>query len=146
MIRPAVPEDVDALVRLEAVFPGDRLSRQSFRRFLSRGAASILVYVQDREVIADSVVLYRRGSLSGRLYSLVVHPDAQGRGVARALLKAAELAALSKGCTSLRLEVRADNHAALALYARSGYLPFGQINDYYQDHTPAQRLRKPISV
>ncbi len=145
MIRSATPEDVDALLQLEAIFPGDRMSRQSFRRLLKRGVASILVYDQDGAVVANSVVLYRRGSSIGRIYSLVVHPNTQGRGVARALLKAAESAALSKGCTSLRLEVRADNHAALALYAKTGYIPFGQVNNYYQDHTPAQRLLKPIS-
>lgn len=122
------------------------MSRQSFRRLLNRDSASILVYEEGGEIIADSVVLYRRGSLSGRIYSLVVHPHAQGRGIARALLKAVESMALGKGCTSLRLEVRADNHAALALYVKSGYIPFAQINDYYQDHTPAQRLRKVITL
>lgn len=122
------------------------MSRQSFRRLLNRDSASILVYEEGGEIIADSVVLYRRGSLSGRIYSLVVHPHAQGRGIARALLQAVESMALGKGCTSLRLEVRADNHAALALYVKSGYIPFTQINDYYQDHTPAQRLRKVITL
>ena len=146
MIRPATPKDIDALLQLEAIFPGDRISRQSFRRLLKRDSASILVCEEDGEIIADSVVLYRRGSLSGRIYSLVVHPRAQGRGIARALLKAVESAALSKGCTRLRLEVRADNHAALALYVKSGYIPFEKINNYYQDHTSAQRLRKLISL
>ena len=144
MIRPAAPEDVDGLVRLEAIFPGDRMSRQSFQGLLNRGIASILVYDEGEGLIANSVVLYRRGSSIGRIYSLVVHPSAQGRGLAQALLTAAELAAVSKGCTSLRLEVRADNHAALALYAKCGYIPFEQINNYYQDHTPAQRLLKPL--
>lgn len=144
MIRRATAEDVDALVRLEAIFPGDRISRRSFRRLLNRDSASILVYEEASEIIADSVVLYRRGSSTGRIYSLVVHPHAQGRGIARALLKAAESAALSKGCTHLGLEVRVDNHAALALYVKSGYIPFEQINNYYQDHAPAQRLRKLI--
>lgn len=146
MIRPAIPEDVDALVKLEAIFPGDRLSRQSFRRFLKGNTASVLVYAEDGEVVANSVVLYRRGSLSGRIYSLVVHPRAQGRGIARALLAAAELAAASRGCNRLCLEVRADNQTALALYLKSGYIPCGQINNYYQDHTPAQRLHKLIPI
>lgn len=145
MIRPATPKDLDALVRLEAIFPGDRMSRQSFRRLLKRDSASILVYEENGEIIANSVVLYRRGSSSARVYSLVVHPHEQGRGIARALLKMVESAALNKGCSRLRLEVRADNHAALALYTKLGYIPFGQIDDYYQDHTPAQRLCKVIS-
>lgn len=146
MIRPASLEDLDALVRLEAIFPGDRISRRSFRRLLSGGQASLWVYDDGGEVVANIVVLYRRGSLSARAYSLVVHPACQGRGIARRLLDTAEQAALARGCTSLRLEVRTDNHAALALYARAGYADAGRINNYYQDHTPAQRLRKAISL
>lgn len=145
MIRIATLKDLDALVRLEAIFPGDRMSRQSFRHLLKRDSASILVYEENGEIVANSVVLYRCGSANGRIYSLVVHPHAQGRGVARALLKKVESVALNKGCVRLRLEVRTDNHAALALYAKLGYSPFGQIDGYYQDHTPAQRLCKVIS-
>lgn len=120
------------------------MSRQSFRRLLKRDSASILAYEEGGEIIANSVVLYRCGSLSGRIYSLVVHPHAQGRGIARALLNVAESAALSKGCASLRLEVRADNHAAIQLYRKAGYLPDGRVDNYYDDGVAAQRLRKFI--
>ena len=144
MIRPATSEDVDALLRLEAIFPGDRISRQSFRRLLNRDSASVLVYEEGGEIIADSVVLYRRGSSTGRIYSLVVHPHAQGRGIARALLNDVEPMALGKGCASLRLEVRADNHAAIQLYRKAGYLPDGRVDNYYDDGVAAQRLHKSI--
>ncbi|MBI2779202.1 MAG: GNAT family N-acetyltransferase [Gammaproteobacteria bacterium] len=55
------------------------------------------------------------------VYSLVVDPACQGRGIARGLLEAAEQAAAAKGCITMRLEVRADNEAAIRLYCKAGY-------------------------
>jgi len=143
-IRPAVPEDLDALVRLETVFPGDCISRKSFRHLLTRGHAAIWVYDGGQGVVGNAVVLYRRRSVSARVYSLVVDPACQGRGIARALLEAAEQAAAAKGCTTMRLEVRADNEAAIRLYRKAGYLPDGRVDNYYDDGMAAQRLRKSI--
>lgn len=144
MIRPAVLADLDALVRLENVFPGDRISRKSFRHLLLHGHASVVVYDEGQGVAGNAVVLYRRGSASARIYSLVIDPARQGRGIGRALLEAAEQTAAAKGCVALHLEVRADNAVALALYEKAGYGCAGRIDGYYQDQMAAQRLRKSI--
>jgi hypothetical protein len=42
-IRRARRDDVDALLRLEAVFPGDRVSRTAFLRFIEAPTADVLV-------------------------------------------------------------------------------------------------------
>lgn len=145
IIRPAVPEDLDALVRLEMVFPGDCISRKSFRHLLAHGHAAIWVCDGGQGIVGNAVVLYRRRSASARIYSLVVDPACQGRGIARALLEAAEQAAAAKGCITMRLEVRADNGAAIRLYRKTGYLPDGRVDNYYDDGMAAQRLRKSIA-
>ncbi len=145
IIRPAVPEDLDALARLETVFPGDCISRKSFRHLLTRGHAAIWVYYEGQGVVGNAVVLYRRRSAGARVYSLVVDPAYQGRGIARALLEAAEQAAAAKGCITIHLEVRADNEAAIRLYRKAGYLPDGRVDNYYDDGMSAQRLRKSIA-
>lgn len=49
----------------------------------------------------------------------------RGRGIATALLDAAESAALAAGHAELRMEVSLDNAAARALYERLGYLDAG---------------------
>lgn len=141
-IRIATLADLDELVRLESVFPTDHMSRGSFRRLLRRGRADILVYDEGQGVWGNAVLLYRRGSAGARLYSLVVHPGHRGRGIAYALLSAAEQAALARGCTRLTLEVRCDNEKALALYRSRGYLPVRRMEDYYEDRAPALRMSK----
>lgn len=143
-IRTAKLADLDELVRMETVFPSDHLSRESFRRLLTRGHADVLVYDEGQGLLGDVVVLYRRGSKIARLYSLVVHPGHQGRGIARILLAAAERAAVAHGCTEIVLEVRPDNEKALRLYQSAGYATVRRIEDFYEDHTPAVRMSRPL--
>ncbi|MCL5801920.1 MAG: GNAT family N-acetyltransferase [Gammaproteobacteria bacterium] len=144
-IRAALLTDLDALIALERHFPGDRLSRQSFRRLLQGGSAEVWVYEEAGCVAGDTVLLYRRNSAQARLYSVIVHPRYQGRGIARALLHHAEQAATRRGCQRLSLEVRTDNAPALRLYQKDGFQPVRQIADYYEDHAPALRLEKQVA-
>lgn len=56
-----------------------------------------------------------------RILSLAVHPHFQGRGVGRALLEAAELAALAAGVSKLSLRVDPLNETAIRLYKNHGW-------------------------
>ncbi len=144
-IRAARITDLDALVEMERHFPGDRLSRPSLRRLLHSKSAEVWVYEDDGRVAGNAVLCYRRNSTRARLYSLVVHPDYQGRGIARALLGSAGRVAAERNCRTLSLEVRTDNAPALRLYQKAGFQLMRRIADYYQDHAPALRLEKPIA-
>ncbi len=141
-VRRADRSDLAALEALERSFPGDRLQRASLARLLGRESAELWVAEVDGEVVGDAVVLFRKGFASARLYSLVVSPESRGRGVARALLARAEEGARERGAVSMRLEVRADNDAAIALYRKVGYEVVGTTADYYQDHSEALRMLK----
>ncbi|MFN2324137.1 MAG: hypothetical protein ABR510_14440, partial [Trueperaceae bacterium] len=44
-VRRATRDDLDALVRLEAAFPGDRLSRASFLRFIEGTTVDVWVAI-----------------------------------------------------------------------------------------------------
>ncbi|MDO9371601.1 MAG: N-acetyltransferase [Gammaproteobacteria bacterium] len=144
-VRRAAPADLAALVALERHFPGDRLSRQSFRRLLQSASAEVWVYEEAGQVTGNAVLLCRSNSTQARLYSLVVHPQHHGRGIARALLDAVEHTAAGRGCHRLSLEVRADNAPALRLYQKAGFQLIRQITDYYEDHASALRLEKPVA-
>lgn len=144
-IRRAQRQDIPALVALEQGFAGDRLSARSFRRFIGGDGADVWVYAENGIVLGNAVVLYRRGSSVARLYSLVVAAAARGRGLGRALLEWAEHQAAQRGGTELRLEVRPENAAAIALYRRAGYLDAGVIANFYEDGAPALRLQKALS-
>jgi ribosomal protein S18 acetylase RimI-like enzyme len=142
--RPARLEDLPSLLELEQYFPTDRLSRRSLRRLIFQAQAGLFVYEENGVVIGDIVVLYRRNSTRARLYSLIVHPAYQGRGIATALLSAAERSATQRGCDVLSLEVRADNAAALRLYQKMGYTVIARVENYYDDQSPALRLEKEV--
>lgn len=91
-----------------------------------------------------ALVVFRRGSRVARLYSIAVDPSQRRRGLGSRLLRAAESAALAAGADELRLEVRADNRAAIAAYEGAGYQPIGRYSDYYEDHADALRLAKGL--
>lgn len=145
-IRTARPEDLDALLRLEATFPGDRLSRRALRHHLRNPRACLRVALDGGSVVGDALLLRRAGSREARLYSLVVDPAWRGRGWARRLLDDAETCARRTGCRALRLEVRCDNAAAIALYRAAGYREAGRIEGFYDDGSAALRMRKALDA
>lgn len=145
-VRTARPCDLDAMEALEqAAFTADRMSRRSLRRLLTAPTAMVLVAERDDRVAGAAVVLVRGGSSRARLYSIAVDPAARGHGIGRRLLAAAEDAAAARGRDALRLEVRADNAGAVALYRNAGYHPIGRYPAYYADRTDALRFEKALA-
>jgi ribosomal-protein-alanine N-acetyltransferase len=61
-----------------------------------------------------------------------VRPDHRGRGLGARLMVALLREARRSGAHSCGLEVRTDNHAARALYARLGFVDLGLRRGYYQ--------------
>lgn len=132
------------LVKLEERFPTDRLSRASLRHLLRHGRASVWVAEQADGLAGNAVVLYRRGTSLARLYSLIVRPDYQRRGIARALLATVESEAGDRGCRVMQLEVRPDNLAAIRLYRKEGYTVTATAGNFYEDGSDALRMRKHL--
>lgn len=145
MIRKAILSDLDALVALEnRSFETDRLSRRSFRYLLTKANAITLVAKDKGGLVGYVTVLFNAGTSLARLYSIAVDETVNGRGTGRALVMAAEQAAIEGECVVMRLEVRRDNAASLALFRRLGYREFGSYRDYYEDHMEALRFEKEL--
>jgi ribosomal protein S18 acetylase RimI-like enzyme len=145
MIRQATLDDLDALVRIEdSCFDTDRLSRRNFRYLLIKGNAEILVEEDKGVVRGYTMLLFNTGTSLARLYSLAVDPAQQRKGIAATLVAASEMAARQNDCVSLRLEIRKDNSASIALFKRHGYREFGTHADYYEDHMDAVRFEKSL--
>jgi ribosomal protein S18 acetylase RimI-like enzyme len=145
MIRQATLDDLDALVRIEdSCFDTDRLSRRNFRYLLIKGNAEILVEEEKGVVRGYTMLLFNTGTSLARLYSLAVDPAHQRKGIAATLVAASEMAARQNDCVSLRLEIRKDNNASIALFKRHGYREFGTHADYYEDHMDAVRFEKSL--
>lgn len=145
IFRLAVTEDLPALLQLEEqCFTTDRLNSRSFQWMINRAHGQLLVAQRGENLVGYAVVLFHRGTSLARLYSIAIAVQAQGSGLGKQLLERIEACALEHDCAYLRLEVRVDNPAAIALYERNGYRRFALIHDYYQDHADALRLEKRI--
>lgn len=78
------------------------------------------------------------GRHRGEIVKLMVHRDARGRGLARALLGVAEEAAVRAGATLLLLDTETGS-AADHLYRAAGWTRYGIVPDYAAD--PAGSLQ-----
>lgn len=144
VVRDASHADLPALLALEALFPGDRMSARQYRHHLANPSARLRVAISGGALVGACVLFFRRGSTVARLYSLIVAPAARGLGLGLRLLDDTERVARARGCNRLRLEVRADNVAAIALYRRAGFLDAGLTPGYYDDGQAARRMSKSL--
>lgn len=143
-LRDARDTDLPGLLALEAMFPGDRLSARQFRRHLASPRARLRVAQVEGRVVGYALIFLREGSAIARLYSLAVDPACRGHGIGAALLADAQHQAAVAGRHRLRLEVRADNDAAIALYERARFVQFGRHASYYEDGCDALRLERVL--
>ncbi|WP_017446923.1 GNAT family N-acetyltransferase/peptidase C39 family protein [Gayadomonas joobiniege] len=144
-IRSAELADINVLVQLEeCCFKSDRLTKRSFRRFIQSDSASLQIVEQDQQLLAYVLVLLHKGSVLARVYSLAVHPQAQGQGIAAKLMQAAEKISAEQAKLFLRLEVAQNNIAAINLYQKLGFKVFDVYPDYYADHQNALRMQKRL--
>jgi ribosomal protein S18 acetylase RimI-like enzyme len=143
-VRPARHDDDAAILTLEELFPSDRMSMRSVRHFLKTPSAYAWVAELDGAVVGNLILQTRRGSGSARIYSVVVAPQARGRRFGERLVRAAQSAAQRLGLTHVSLEVRQDNAAARALYAKLGYVEHRLLPGYYDDGADGLRLRKTL--
>lgn len=147
VIRPGQATDLPALLALEQrSFDHDRMSRRSFARLLAGDTALWRVADSPDGVLGYALVLFRRSSRIARLYSIAIDAGVRGRGLGRTLLQAAERSAADRGADRMRLEVRPDNTAAIALYQAAGYRSIGRYPAFYEDGSDALRLEKALSA
>jgi len=145
-VRRGRAADLDAVWDIEnRVFETDRMSRRSLRRLLGSPSAATVVAQSEGAIAGVAVVLFRATSRIARLYSIAVAPKHTGRGIASALLAAAEQAARSRKCRSVRLEVHEKNHGAINVYRKAGYHEFGRHHQYYEDRGHALRFEKLLT-
>jgi ribosomal-protein-alanine N-acetyltransferase len=82
-------------------------------------------------VVSDTTPNYGRDI--GHVKDLAIHPDARRRGLGRTLLGRALDALGAEGAALVKLEVRASNDAAVALYRSEGFEPLRRIPRYYEN-------------
>jgi ribosomal-protein-alanine N-acetyltransferase len=150
VIRPAGPEDVAAVARLEAeCLGGDAWSVGLVREGVT-GALPTVVYLgaEIRGAGADGVVVgHAVASMAGdiaELQRIAVAETHRRSGVATALLEAVLAAARRTEADRVLLEVREDNGGALTFYARAGFTEIDRRPRYYADGATAVVLRRGL--
>lgn len=137
--------DIDHLAALEQqCFSLDRLSPRNFHWMISRANACLIVAQRSGQLAGYALLLFHRGASLARLYSIAVAPAWRGSGLGQRLLDEVQAHALERHCAWVRLEVRADNPAAVSLYEANGYQRFAVVEDYYEDRAQALRYEKRV--
>jgi ribosomal protein S18 acetylase RimI-like enzyme/predicted double-glycine peptidase len=145
-VRIATVRDLDALVRLEKLgFTSDQFDRDQILYLLAEANATAFIIEHDGQVYGSAIMAWRKNSPIGRLYSIVIDPAFQGRGLGSKLLQACEDAAIEGGCERVSLEVRVDNKRALTMYERHGYGVTEPLPEYYADGSAGLRMVKTLT-
>lgn len=140
-IRPEPPRqpEVEELLHLSdlfafALYPAESCYLLDVAELEKPGVTVFVARVDGRALGIAALVVDPGGPQSGaELKRMFVHEDARGRGLARALLSAVEAAAADAGVPELRLETGPLQHAAIALYERSGYARIPNFGPYTDD-------------
>ena len=126
-IRVATASDAPALARLNGAFNGvSDTPEQLAARMLAAGELEIALLAEAGEIVAGFACLRVVPCLlypepHAELTELYVAPGQRRRGVARALIAAAEQLAQARGARTIFVATGAQNAAAQGLYRTAGF-------------------------
>lgn len=122
-IRPFRPADGDGVIRLwEAVGltkPWNDPRKDIARKSTVQPDLFVVAEGEDHALLGTVMAGY--DGLRGWMNYLATDPDAQGTGVARALVAHVERELRALGCPKVNLQVRASNARVVAFYQHLGY-------------------------
>ncbi len=128
-ITPATPTDARRVAQCVAAAYGHYVARigmvpgpmrEDYERTLAEHSVWV---VRDGERVVGLLVLIDKPERL-LLDNVAVHPDYQGRGIGRKLLKFAEAEAAHRGYHTIYLYTHEKMHKNIALYTRMGYVEF----------------------
>jgi [ribosomal protein S18]-alanine N-acetyltransferase len=130
-------QDIDDLLMLAARFvEAPHWSRRDYEKILLPAPPGALtrrafITLSDSTLAGFAVASWLPQEAAAEVEGLVVDEMYRRQGMGSALLGACLEWAASAGASSMRLEVRASNTAALALYQRHGFSAAGRRRAYY---------------
>lgn len=127
-LRPMGRPDLDAVLMVERAAYAFPWSREIFEDCLKAGYNCRLGEI-DATIVAHGVMSVAVGEC--QIFNLGVHPDWQGRGLGRQMLRHLLALARRREAATAFLEVRVSNTAALALYRAEGFCEIGRRRGYY---------------
>ena len=142
-IRPIEPGDEPALVRFFARIPeADRtflkedVDDEQVVAAWARPEAARVIAIDGEDVVGSVAVVPLHGWSShvGEV-RLVVDPDQRGRGIGRALARAAVVEAVELGLAKLVVEVISDQTALIGMFRALGFEPEALLADHVRDRS-----------
>lgn len=117
------------------------LTAATFERRLA--GMTVLVAVDGDGAVIGTIGHGTAGAGEGHIRGMAVRPGLQGRGVAAALLAAAEEGMRRAGCTRATLDTTTPLERAIAFYDRHGYRATGRVADFFG--MPLHEYEKPLT-
>lgn len=144
-LRAAARGDLPDLVALDALcFPPDVRYAPDVMAYYAFHPRSRTI-VAEREGVICAFVIAHLVRKAGEIVTIDVHPSERKQHFGTRLMDAAEQWIAETGATSVRLDVDADNLAALELYRQLGYVVAAEYGDgrkrRYRMHKPLARER-----
>ncbi|NET88217.1 MAG: ribosomal protein S18-alanine N-acetyltransferase [Kamptonema sp. SIO1D9] len=134
------PERLPAVVELDKLCLGGLWTLAGYERELASPNSELLVisipaiaqatHDQGEQIVG--IGCYWQILEEAHLTILAVHPDYQGQGFGKMLLRALLADAVKRGLERATLEVKASNTVALSLYKKFGFREAGRRRGYYQ--------------
>ena len=130
--RALVPEDAEAVARIEAESFPTPWSREDFWREASNDFACYIVVLDETDIIGfgGCWISFEEAQVTNIALTAVQ----RGRGLGKALMTRLMCAAAARGAVRMTLEVRPSNASARRLYEELGFAPIGVRKKYYQDN------------
>jgi ribosomal-protein-alanine N-acetyltransferase len=152
-VRRACTEDIDEILRIESETSASPWSRSSILHDIETNPdACVAVLICEEDSCGEDIGSGEGRSETGaesriagyadmwmiageaQLNNIAVDEDMRGRGYGRMLLDHMSDECTGRGCSSMTLEVRRSNKAAISLYRGSGFTETGIRPRYYLDN------------
>jgi ribosomal protein S18 acetylase RimI-like enzyme len=133
-VRPAGQADAAALLalwRASETTPSPTDDVAGVRRLLAEPAAAVLAAERGDELVGSLIAGF--DGWRGNLYRLAVHPAHRRRGIARALVAAAEGWLRARGARRITALVERDHAWATAFWAAVGYADDARMTRYVKN-------------
>ncbi|MDR0469930.1 MAG: ribosomal protein S18-alanine N-acetyltransferase [Peptococcaceae bacterium] len=134
-IRSMVEKDIPQIARIEKMVFPSAWSEAAFRSELTDNAMAMYLVLTE-ESAPDKVLAYCglwKIFDEGHVTNIAVTPKAQGKKLGKMLLHAMIQWAWSNQLSHMTLEVRVNNHIAINMYKKAGFVEAGIRPGYYDE-------------
>ncbi|MCQ2511985.1 MAG: ribosomal protein S18-alanine N-acetyltransferase [Lachnospiraceae bacterium] len=124
-------DDIAKVSQMEKKYFGQPWSEASIAHYMETGNNVFVVAKAGKDVIGYAAVMCVLDE--GNLVSIAVEADYREMGIASELLDIAYDMSQERGVTSINLEVRESNEAAIRLYEKEGFEKIGLRKNFYSN-------------